>query len=230
MIKKQFPQFVPDSMTSVQQIEWVYEDLSKRLNTYACFLLGSQHDAEEIVQELFADLSEKKQQFNNYGEAKGILIRATRNRCIDTFRKRRRQQNGYKRYMDANTVDLVEDLLMQEEENDGLLEIIERLGGLDQYIQQLSSPYKEAFISKYLNGKSYPEICEELQIKVTVARNYMVKAKKELRQLLKQSGIKFPFLSVAMVTLYRITIIVLTYLPIYVLTGNLLFLIPITII
>lgn len=219
MIKKQFPQFVPGIMKSEQQLEWMYMDQNKTLITYASTILGDMEAGKEVVQELFAKLLEKKERFENYQHAVGMLKVATKNKCADAYRHKKSRETEHKRFLDANGADLVESLLLEDVEEDGVMEIVEKLGGLAHYLQQIPSPYREAIVGKIIEQKSYPEICEELQVQVTAARNYVLKAKKMIRGLLDQSGVKFPLLSIAMITLCRIivAIILIILIPITIL-------------
>ena len=59
-----------------------------RLQRFCAHLLRSEHDAEEVVQDVFARLLARPGAFDLQEDAAVLLFRMARNRCIDVRRKR----------------------------------------------------------------------------------------------------------------------------------------------
>lgn len=60
-----------------------------RLERYCAQLLHHRHDAEEVVQDVFAKLVAAPDRFDLREAPEVLLFRLARNRCIDLLRKRR---------------------------------------------------------------------------------------------------------------------------------------------
>lgn len=65
-----------------------------RLERFAAQLLRDRHDAEEIVQDVFAKLVAMPDRFDLATAPEVLLFRLVRNRCIDTRRRRQPRSNA----------------------------------------------------------------------------------------------------------------------------------------
>ena len=70
--------------------EGLYRTWAPRLLRFCTQLLGS-HDAEEVVQDVFARLLQSEGRYQLEQDPGVLLFRLARNRCIDVQRKRRAQ-------------------------------------------------------------------------------------------------------------------------------------------
>ena len=71
-----------------------FQQWQPRLQRYCAQLLGSAHDAEEVVQDVFARLVAEPSRYDLSNGADVLLFKMARNRCIDVRRKRRARSNA----------------------------------------------------------------------------------------------------------------------------------------
>jgi len=64
-----------------------------RLERFCAQLLRNRHDAEEIVQDVFARLLAEPKRFDLQNTPEVLLFRMARNRCVDKSRKRAARNN-----------------------------------------------------------------------------------------------------------------------------------------
>jgi RNA polymerase sigma-70 factor, ECF subfamily len=197
MLKKRFPDFVPDRMDSHEQQAWLYIDLGPTLLAMASNLLRDKEEAREVVQEVFAYLVAKKRTFDDYEQAKAILLVAVRNECFDNIKRRMRQEDRYRRHLENTRPDLIA-YMESLAEKEVHLSIIQKLAKVNECIAQLPDPLKEVSVLKWIEGKSYSAICTEMKIKTSTARNYVSKAKTALLTMLRDAGV----LSLAFTNVY----------------------------
>ncbi|MBO9565851.1 MAG: RNA polymerase sigma factor [Niastella sp.] len=189
MLKDQLPDFVPDRMDSHEQQTWLYNHFSATLLSYASNLLRDKEEGNEVVQDVFAYLVVQQRIFGSYEQAKATLFVATRNKCYDKIKQRMRQEAGYRRYLEDTRPDLIAYMEQRPEENEAHLPIIQILAKVNEFIAQLPYPDKDVLVLKWIQGKSYEEICAELDIKKPTARNYVSRAKKALLKKMRDGGI-----------------------------------------
>lgn len=142
----------------------------KPLCLFAIRYTGDQMNAEDIVQQAFADVWEKIQGGTIIENLKAYLYRAVRNRSL-TF-----VSNSY----DTTTTDEfpeIED--MSEEER---IHCAERDARLWEAIDRLPSKRKNIFLLSKRDGLKYQEIARELNLSVKTVENQMGKALKTLRE------------------------------------------------
>lgn len=70
-----------------------FTEWQSRLERFCAQLLRNRHDAEEIVQDVFARLLADPKRFDLQNTPEVLLFRMARNRCVDKNRKRRARNN-----------------------------------------------------------------------------------------------------------------------------------------
>ncbi|MCD7914599.1 MAG: RNA polymerase sigma-70 factor [Tannerellaceae bacterium] len=135
-------------------------------------------DAENIVQDVFLMLWEKKDQIRIDTNLAGYLFTLTKYKSLDFLRHKVIQEEFVSEY--------VLKLQALEQMNysfstDAELQLI-----IDRAIGKLPDKCKDIFIKSRIEGKKYREIAEELQISVKTVENQMVIALKKLREELKE--------------------------------------------
>lgn len=81
-------------MSRTEVIAEVFQRWQPRLQRYCAQLLGSRHDAEEVVQDVFARLVAAPARYDLSSGAGVLLFKMARNRCSDVRRKRRARSNA----------------------------------------------------------------------------------------------------------------------------------------
>jgi RNA polymerase sigma-70 factor (ECF subfamily) len=138
----------------------------------------SSEDAENIVQDVFMMLWEKREVLNVQVSLTAYLFSLVKNKCIDHLR-RKLVAEEYKQELHIK-------LLSLEEINHAFAsdEDIERF--LQDAINKLPGRCREIFIMSRIEGKKYQEIADELGISINTVENQMSIALRKLRVELKK--------------------------------------------
>lgn len=136
-------------------------------------LVQDKAEAEDIAEETFLKLLNKRNDFDNLADIKSFLFTATRNACIDFLRKKKRRMQSHKE--------------------------LEYLGGMDEIqagtemlqarilqmiyaeVENLPGQCKKVFKSFFIEGKTTAVIAEEMGLRPQTVLNQKIKALQTLR-------------------------------------------------
>ncbi|MBI3260711.1 MAG: RNA polymerase sigma factor [Ignavibacteriae bacterium] len=147
----------------------LYQRHSQRIYQYCRRICGNDQMASDILQETFLrflNVTEYKSEMSNIS---GFLLRIARNLCIDS-RKKQSHTVSFER-MDIPS----HDMSLESKELRHLL-----VAALDA----LPDDHKEAIILQAYNGLSYQEISDATNVPISTVRNWIVRGKKKLREIL----------------------------------------------
>lgn len=157
--------------------EQVFREHYKVLCGYAIKFLKEKEAAEEIVQDVFFKLWEKRETLEITTSLKSYLFRAVHNRCLNTVKHIDIREN----YKAEN-----EERIKSEEEN--LTEHFNQFE-LQQQIQKaidtLPEQRQKIFKLSRFQGLKYREIAEQMELSEKTVEAQMSKALKTLREALK---------------------------------------------
>lgn len=142
---------------------------------YARKLLHDQEQAEDVVQQLFVNLWEKRDAIEVDGSWKSYLLRSTHNSCLNQIKHQKIKDEHAKQSLVSDAVSEQRDLLEEEEFNQKV----------KQAVQSLPPQCKKIFLMSRLQGKKYQQIADELNLSIKTIENQMGKALKVLREELK---------------------------------------------
>ncbi|TND07841.1 MAG: RNA polymerase, sigma-24 subunit, ECF subfamily [Bacteroidetes bacterium] len=152
--------------------EHVFRAYYQPLSRYASGLLGDRDAAEEVVQQLFCRLWEKRENFQVSGSLKSYLFRAVHNAVMNEIKHEKVKQA----YMQNQVHDRP-----QQEQPGSALQAKELEGKIQAAIGELPEHCRHVFRLSRFEGLSYREIAEVLGISVKTVENQMGKALKTLR-------------------------------------------------
>lgn len=158
--------------------EKVYAQYSEMIYGRLLRLLKDVDIADEIIQELFIKVWEKRQQINPSQSFKSYLYAIAENLVYDHFRKVARDRKLQERFRLTVTelyTHTEEDLLSKENK-----EII------DKAIATLPQQRKTAFILCKIEGRSYEEAAEIMGVSASTISNHLVKANIAIRAYLSK--------------------------------------------
>jgi len=144
-------------------LEKVYDEYSDMLYRIALTHTADQHDAMDVVQDVFVKYATVKKKFDNALHEKAWLIRVTVNRAHDLSRK-----NKVRSY---TPLDEVYDL--PDEENNLSLAVREML-------ESLPEKYKTVLVLHYFEGFSVEETAGILDISVSAVKMRLLRAREVL--------------------------------------------------
>ena len=155
---------------SIREFEDQFKSLYKPLCLFALRYIDQVDDAEDIVQQAFADVWDK----NASGEAilnlKSYLYQAVRNRSLSWISQEKRTEST-EEFPDV-----------EDETEEERMAISERDARLWEAIDQLPKERKKIFLLSKRDGLKYQEIADELGISIKTVENQIGKALKALRE------------------------------------------------
>jgi RNA polymerase sigma-70 factor (ECF subfamily) len=164
----------------------VYICYFPRLHRFAKEYVISSEEAENIVQDVFMTLWEKRKFLNVRISLTAYLFSLVKNKCIDYLRHKI-IATEYKNELNMKLAALEE--LNQAFASD---EDIEKC--INDALDKLPERCREIFIKSRMEGKKHREIAEELNISIHTVENQIAIALKKLRQELKDHLPLFLFL------------------------------------
>lgn len=135
---------------------------------YAYNFLKSVEESEELVQNLFFNLWEKREKIEILN-SQTYLFRAVRNACLNFI--------NHKKIKDKYATDKTNDL-----HTDNKFHINELESRIRTAIDKLPDRRREIFILSRYENKKYKEIAEKLNISEKTVENQMVSALKTLKE------------------------------------------------
>jgi RNA polymerase sigma-70 factor (ECF subfamily) len=171
-------------MSTLNRFDQVMERHSHRVYTLARYALGSPHDAEDVVQEVFTRLWENWNQID-IDRVEGWLIRVTSNACVDFCRRRsaRKETKGsiaLRRALDESP-SAGTDPSTSVESSEMQLHVAAA-------IARLKDPYRAVLILREIEGLSYLEIGAALDIPMPSVKVTLHRARAKLTELLRPMG------------------------------------------
>jgi len=161
--------------------EWAFEQIFKRhwhkLYLVAHAKIGSHAEAEEIVQNIFSTLWEKRNTLE-VTNLTGYLYRSVRNRTINQIRDKitqHRYWEYYKQFIPTTTKNSTENVVMFDDLSDAV----------EVAVNRLPEKSRQVFRLNRLEGKSISEIANLLKLSEKAIEYHLTKSLKELRVHLK---------------------------------------------
>lgn len=146
----------------------------RRLCLHALHFTENSEEAEEVVQEIFVHLWEKKERLETIQSIKSYLYRAVRNNCLMRIR-------------DAKPTTPLDTLSTEqtypEEDQEERAEMEARIW---QMIDDLPERRREIFLMAKRDGMSYKEIALQTGLSVKTVENHVFRAMLSLRTKNKQ--------------------------------------------
>jgi len=163
----------------------IFETYYPRLLRFAGEYTGNRHEAENILQNVFLKLWEKRASLPLDTNLNAYLLTMVKNHCMD-FLKHQQVVNRYhinqkaelQREMDFNYYAISK---FNPEQMD--IETLEQL--VEKAINELPEQCRKVFELSRYNGLKYKEIAEKLGISVKTVETHMYNALKTLRITLK---------------------------------------------
>jgi RNA polymerase sigma-70 factor (ECF subfamily) len=151
-------------------------------------------DAENILQDVFADFWEKREVMFTYINVVAFLFTAIRNRCVDYLRRKMKEQEVMEYLQEEYrlTMKINMDSLVALDVDFFYREDIEKT--INKAIEALPDKCRRIFIMNKFKGKKQKDIAEELNISVNTVETQMGIAYKKLKESLKDFYPLFFFL------------------------------------
>lgn len=157
--------------------ELLFHKYYGHLCLYAAKIIGDDTSAEEIVQDLFVKIWEKRQQLIIETSINNYLFRSVKNLCINLIQHNKTKSKHAKNVLSETESNFSDD--------DNYPEIDLALK-IEESINSLPEKRKEIFRLSRHEGLKYQEIAEKLNISIKTVETQMSLAIKTLRDKLKK--------------------------------------------
>ena len=164
--------------------EILFHKYYRYLCLFATKIINDNDAAEEIVQDFFVKLWEKREQLKIETSLKNYLFRSVKNLCLNFIQHNRTKM----RY--AQIVISEVETNFSDESNYPEIELSEKI---EESINSLPEKRKEIFRLSRQEGLKYHEIAQKLNISIKTVETQMSMAIKTLRELLKKYNTFFTF-------------------------------------
>jgi RNA polymerase sigma-70 factor (ECF subfamily) len=151
----------------------IFKELYAPLSGYAVKYLKDLDQSEEVVQDVFCNLWEKRQKINITTSLSSYLYTSVRNRCLNEIRRQK------------NTTIQSNHGIEEIADNDTRIEEIELDQRIEQAIQDLPEMSRKVFEMSRSDGMKYKEIADKLGVSIKAVEANMSRALKKLRNDLK---------------------------------------------
>lgn len=161
-----------DQATGLEALfQHYYSDLCR----FAFSKLRKQEESEDVVQEVFVKLWQKRHSLQPSTSLKAYLLTATRNACFNLIEKKKREKNLHQGYQENQVATKAEAGGPTPEEIQS--RIMEAL-------DELPPKCRQVFELSRFEGMTYQEIADHLDISPKTVENQMGKALSILRKAL----------------------------------------------
>jgi RNA polymerase sigma-70 factor (ECF subfamily) len=158
------------------QFKQLFSKEYSSLCRYALTYMQDTHAAEDVVQDTFIKIWEQKRDIIHLPEIKFYLITAVRNNCISALRKAKSQQVHF---TDETPEPEPEPFITNTQQREMASEQTRRIADA---LNKLPPKCKEVFLLIKMQGMSYKQAAEALDISVKTVENQMGKAIRLLRE------------------------------------------------
>lgn len=155
-------------------VKKLFEDHYEELSRYAFSILKDQEESEDVVQQLFVKLWEKKERVMVTTNVRAYLFRSVYNGCMNEIKKMERKGRHVTEDEHLEIVgfdDATRGVSIQELEQK-----------IELAIQKLPAKCGEVFRLSRSEELSYKEISERLNVSVKTIENHMGKALRIMRE------------------------------------------------
>lgn len=160
---------------NLEAFEWLFRKYYPQLASYSTSILRNPDLGEEVAQEIFMYIWEKRQQIDLKSTLKGYLFSSAKNKCLNYIKLELPKLQS--------TTDLsgLSGMAYAEMTTDDT-EFMKRK--IQYAIDQLPEKCRNIFVLSRYGGLTYAEISEELEISVKTVENQMTIALRKLKELL----------------------------------------------
>ena len=183
-IKKQVRKGNPEAYKEIFRL------LYPRLKGYCKLFVSEENRVEDIIQESFIALWEKRNSIDENKPLESYLFVMVKNRCLNYLKSRKLEsENISVENLPVNELQFLYQLDLAEKEEKSLEEML--IQSFQEAVNQLPEKMKAVFVQCKLEGKKQKEVADELGISLKMVEKHIAKAKLHIREKL---GKQYPAL------------------------------------
>lgn len=144
--------------------------------------------AEDLAQETFVKVFNHLESYNPKYKFSSWIFKIASNLSIDHLRKKELDTvsiDGSRHATSSDDIESSRISVVSEDENPEELLLAKELGDeIESAIGQLRAEYRTAIVLRHVEGRSYEEIAEIMELPLGTVKTYIHRARTELRELL----------------------------------------------
>jgi len=178
---------------SESAFETIFSIYYPRLRQYANSILHDSQEAEDLVQEVFVQIWNKRSVLQSERHFGAYIFTLVKNRCLNSIKRKIVED----KYVKHQAYYESEELYHISFEVEGQFSSMEDqlTGELEKVIKKMPERCQTAFRFKWLEGKKIREIAEIMEISTTMVDKHLAKGIQIARELLKPDLFLFLFIS-----------------------------------
>jgi RNA polymerase sigma factor (sigma-70 family) len=157
----------------------LYQLYAKPMFTVTMRIMRNQMEAEDVLQECFADAFTKLDTWRGESSFGAWFKRIVVNKSLNSIKKKRLPTTDFD--------EINEDRIEEVEESDELDRFPYNVAQVQEATEQLPEGYRIVFTLFLLEGYSHKEIADELDITESTSKSQFNRAKKKLRGILSET-------------------------------------------
>jgi len=164
----------------------VFRLLYPRMRGYCKLFIADDSDVEDVIQECFITLWEKRKSINPEKSIESFIFVILRNRCLNVLKSKKIEDRRVEiENLDVNELQYLYQLDFSEKEEKSIEEMV--IESFREAVEELPEKMKQVFVACKIQGKKQKEVAEELGISVKMIEKQISKAKLQIRdKLMKQ--------------------------------------------
>jgi RNA polymerase sigma-70 factor (ECF subfamily) len=162
-----------------------------RLEKYACHFIANHQEAEDIVQDVFVQVWEKREAIKTDSNFDSYLFTLVRNRCLNALKKQVAEQKFIGK-IQAKSEELYNISFGVDDEFLSMEILLHEQ--LEKIIVEMPERCQSAFRLKWFEGKKIREISEIMGISTTMVDKHLAKGMEIMRQKMKPEMFLFFYL------------------------------------
>ena len=166
----------------MENVEKTIESHKHQVFTFAYRFLDDRAEAEDVTQEVLVRLW-KHHATLDPSRVKAWLIRVTRNACLDVTRKRKRRRALGDRGNYENAIEVV---ASEEPHPESALVLSEVGKQVKAALDDLAEPYKTVVVLREIQGMTYDEVSQALEMPLNTVKVYLHRGRRKLRDALRE--------------------------------------------
>jgi len=174
-----------DEVTKRDAFSGVYMRYFSKLLRFSRFYVLSGEEAENIVQDIFADIWGRMDVLDGIRNMDAYLFTLVKNRCLDYLRSQLPVNEKKHTLQDITGKELEFKLFSLQQVDENLLSVDDVEELLQHAIEKLPERCRKIFVLSRVEGLKNREIAERLQISLSTVENQMTIAIRKLKSELK---------------------------------------------
>lgn len=168
----------------IASFEEFYKCYYKRLLNYSLMFVTQTDQAEDIVQESFYTVWNKRKEIDPQQSITGFLFRTVRNSCLNSIKQKKVHDKFVDYSLHADPINELYSIDFNEAGTDDPLQL-NLFNEIKQAVNQLPEKRQHVFKLSKLDGLSHKEIALQLGISVKGVERHITMAHESLRNSLK---------------------------------------------